>query len=104
MFFFVFFPLSSRSLGFGIHSPELLISHLAGLIGMSPVLGVPCCSLATPTVFLQQVREQRWKMLAYHALENPVADAIILLVEFCVLVLLELLGVRDEKLSRNILR
>ena len=31
--------------------------------------------------------------------ENPVAVATILPVEFCVLVLLELLGVRDEKLS-----
>ena len=36
--------------------------------------------------------------------ENPFADAIILLVEFDDLVLLELLGVRDEKLSRSILR
>ena len=36
--------------------------------------------------------------------ENPFADAIILLVEFGVLVLLELLGVRDGKLSRSILR
>ena len=36
--------------------------------------------------------------------ENPFADAIILPVEFCVLVLFELLGVRDEKLSRSILR
>ena len=36
--------------------------------------------------------------------ENPFADAIILLVEFGVLVLLELLGIRDEKLSRSILR
>ena len=36
--------------------------------------------------------------------ENPFSDVIILLVEFCVLVLLELLGVRDEKLSRNTLR
>ena len=35
---------------------------------------------------------------------NPSPDAIILLVEFDVLVLLELLGVRDEKLSRSILR
>ena len=32
------------------------------------------------------------------------ADAIILLVEFDVLVLLELLGVSDEKFSRSILR
>ena len=36
--------------------------------------------------------------------ENPVAGSIILPVEFCVIVLLELNGVRDEKLSRNTLR
>ena len=38
--------------------------------------------------------------------ENPFTEATILLVEleFGVLVLLELLGVRDEKLSRNTLR
>ena len=34
--------------------------------------------------------------------ENPVVVAIILPVEFCVLVLLELQGVRDEKLSRSL--
>ena len=36
--------------------------------------------------------------------EIPISVAIILLVEFCVLLLLELLGIRDEKLSRNTLR
>ena len=32
--FFRCFALGSRSLGFGLHSPYLLISHLAGLIGV----------------------------------------------------------------------
>ena len=36
--------------------------------------------------------------------ENPFADAIILLVEFGVLLRLELLGVRDDQFSRNTLR
>ena len=52
--FFSFFrghALSSRSLGLGLHSPDLLISHLRGLTGTSSVLGFPCYSLATPTVF-----------------------------------------------------
>ena len=44
------------------------------------------------------------KILLMNFTKSPVADAIILPVEFCVLVLLELLGIRDEKFSRNILR
>ena len=36
--------------------------------------------------------------------ENTLADAIILLVEFGVLLRLELLGVRDDQFSRNTLR